>query len=77
MPLGEVATYLGIGVIVGFFAGLLGIGGGIIIVSTLAPPWSVGFVYLPAFVGISITSTLRRIFALLLVLMGIKVAVAV
>jgi uncharacterized protein len=36
MPLGELATYLGIGAIVGFFAGLLGIGGGIIIVSTLA-----------------------------------------
>ena len=58
------------------------------------PPWSVGFVYLPAFVGISITSvlvapwgarlahrlqgaTLRRIFAIFLVLMGVKVAVSV
>lgn len=58
------------------------------------PPWSVGFVYLPAFVGISITSmlvapwgarlahrlkgaTLRRIFALLLVAMGVKVAISV
>jgi uncharacterized protein len=58
------------------------------------PPWSLGFVYLPAFIGISITSalaapygarlahrlkgaTLRRIFAVFLVLMGIKVAVSV
>jgi uncharacterized protein len=32
----ELATYLGVGAVVGFFAGLLGIGGGIIIVSTLA-----------------------------------------
>lgn len=32
----ELASYLGIGAVVGFFAGLLGIGGGIIIVSTLA-----------------------------------------
>lgn len=32
----EFAAYLGIGVVVGFFAGLLGIGGGIIIVSSLA-----------------------------------------
>lgn len=36
MPLGELAAYLGIGVAVGFFAGLLGIGGGVIIVSALA-----------------------------------------
>lgn len=36
MPLGELAAYLGVGAVVGFFAGLLGIGGGIIIVSTLA-----------------------------------------
>lgn len=36
MPLAELAAYLGVGAIVGFFAGLLGIGGGIIIVSTLA-----------------------------------------
>lgn len=35
-PPGEIGTYLGIGAIVGFFAGLLGIGGGIIIVSSLA-----------------------------------------
>ena len=58
------------------------------------PPWSVGFVYLPAFIGISATSMLaapwgarlahrmkgamlRRIFALFLVAMGIKVAVSV
>lgn len=58
------------------------------------PPWSVGFVYLPAFVGISITSmlvapwgarlahrlkgaTLRRIFALFLLAMGVKVAISV
>lgn len=58
------------------------------------PPWSLGFVYLPAFVGISITSmvtapigarlahrlkgaTLRRIFAVFLILMGVKVAVSV
>ena len=33
MPLAELGAYLGIGAIVGFFAGLLGIGGGIIIVS--------------------------------------------
>ena len=58
------------------------------------PAWSLGFVYVPAFVGISITSmivapwgarlahklrgvTLRRIFAVFLVLMGLKVAVSV
>ena len=58
------------------------------------PPWSVGFVYVPAFVGISITSmlvapwgaklahrlkgaTLRRIFALFLMAMGVKVALTV
>lgn len=34
--MGEYAAYLGIGAVVGFFAGLLGIGGGIIIVSALA-----------------------------------------
>jgi uncharacterized membrane protein YfcA len=32
----ELAAYLGIGLVVGFFSGLLGIGGGIIIVSSLA-----------------------------------------
>lgn len=32
----ELAAYLGVGVVTGFFAGLLGIGGGVIIVSTLA-----------------------------------------
>jgi uncharacterized membrane protein YfcA len=36
MPLAELGEYLAIGVVVGFFAGLLGIGGGIIIVSALA-----------------------------------------
>jgi uncharacterized protein len=36
MPLGELAAYLGIGALVGFFAGLLGIGGGTIIVTSLA-----------------------------------------
>src|ERR1700676_2375432 len=36
MPLAELGAYLAIGVAVGFFAGLLGIGGGIIIVSALA-----------------------------------------
>jgi uncharacterized protein len=36
MPLAELGAYLAIGAIVGFFAGLLGIGGGIIIVSSLA-----------------------------------------
>ena len=58
------------------------------------PPWSVGFVYLPAFVGISATSlifapfgarlahrlkgpTLRRIFAVFLLLVGAKVAISV
>jgi len=58
------------------------------------PPWSLGFVYLPAFVAISATSivtaplgaklahrlkgaTLRRIFAVFLVLLGVKVAVSV
>ncbi len=58
------------------------------------PPWSLGFVYLPAFVGISATSivvapfgarlahrlrgaTLRRIFALFLIAMGVKLAVSV
>jgi uncharacterized membrane protein YfcA len=58
------------------------------------PPYSLGFVYLPAFAGISITSvltaplgvrlahklkgsTLRRIFALVLIVMAAKVAVSV
>jgi len=36
MPIAELAAYLGIGALVGFFAGLLGIGGGIIIVYSLA-----------------------------------------
>jgi len=36
VPLAELGAYLGIGAIVGFFAGLLGIGGGLIIVSSLA-----------------------------------------
>jgi uncharacterized membrane protein YfcA len=35
-PPGELGAYLGIGAIVGFFAGLLGIGGGLITVSSLA-----------------------------------------
>lgn len=35
-PLAELASYIGIGAIVGFFAGLLGIGGGLITVSSLA-----------------------------------------
>lgn len=58
------------------------------------PPWSAGFVYVPAFVSISATSilvapfgarlahrlrgaTLRRIFALFLIAMGVKLAVSV
>ena len=58
------------------------------------PEWSAGFVYLPALVGISITSvivapwgaklahrlkgpTLRRIFAVFLIMIGIKIAVSV
>jgi uncharacterized membrane protein YfcA len=58
------------------------------------PEWSVGFVYVPAFVAISVTSmmmapwgaklahrlkgpTLRRIFALFLLAMGVKVAISV
>jgi uncharacterized membrane protein YfcA len=58
------------------------------------PRWSLGFVYLPAFIGISVTSvlvapygarlahrlkgaTLRRIFAVFLVLTGLKVAISV
>jgi uncharacterized membrane protein YfcA len=58
------------------------------------PPWSAGFVYVPAFVGISIASvlvapygarlahrlkgpTLRRIFAVFLIAIGVKVAVSV
>jgi uncharacterized membrane protein YfcA len=58
------------------------------------PEWSLGFVYLPAFVGISITSvivapfgarlahrlkgpTLRRIFAVFLILVGAKLAISV
>lgn len=32
----ELATYLAVGAVVGFFSGLLGIGGGLVIVSTLA-----------------------------------------
>ena len=35
-PLPELASYLAIGAVVGFFAGLLGIGGGLITVSSLA-----------------------------------------
>src|SRR5258708_38048864 len=35
-PLAEIAAYLGLGAVVGFFAGLLGIGGAVIIVSSLA-----------------------------------------
>jgi uncharacterized membrane protein YfcA len=58
------------------------------------PPWSAGFVYLPAFAGIAVASvlvapygarlahrlkgpTLRRIFALFLIAIGVKVAVSV
>jgi uncharacterized membrane protein YfcA len=58
------------------------------------PGWNLGFVYLPALVGISVTSmlfaplgarlahrlpaaTLRRIFALFLIAMGVKVAISV
>ena len=58
------------------------------------PRWSLGFVYLPALLGISVTSmltaplgarlahrlpaaTLRRIFALFLIAMGVKVAISV
>jgi uncharacterized membrane protein YfcA len=58
------------------------------------PAWSVGFVYLPAFVGISAASllvapfgarlahrlsgpTLRRIFAVFLIAIGVKVAISV
>jgi hypothetical protein len=58
------------------------------------PPWSVGFVYLPAAIGISVTSalsaplgvrlahrlppkTLRRVFALFLIGVGVKVALSV
>lgn len=58
------------------------------------PPWSLGFVYVPAAVGISITSalfaplgvraahrlpprTLRRVFALFLIGIGVKVALSV
>jgi uncharacterized membrane protein YfcA len=58
------------------------------------PPWSAGFVYLPAFAGISIASVLvapfgarlahklkgpalRRIFALFLIAIGVKVALSV
>ena len=58
------------------------------------PPWSVGFVYLPAFAGIAITSvlvapygarlahklkgpTLRRIFAVFLIVVAAKVAISV
>lgn len=58
------------------------------------PPWSVGFVYLPAFVGISVASvlvapfgarlahklagpTLRRIFALFLIALGVKVGLSI
>src|SRR5260221_5379854 len=36
MTLGDLGAYLAIGVAVGFFAGLRGIGGGLIIVSSLA-----------------------------------------
>jgi uncharacterized membrane protein YfcA len=58
------------------------------------PAWSLGFVYVPAFLGISATSvlvapygarlahrlkgaTLRRIFAVFLVAMGVKIAISV
>jgi uncharacterized membrane protein YfcA len=62
--------------------------------ATAMPPWSVGFVYLPAAIGISVTSlalapwgaklahrlkgpTLRRIFAVFLLAVAAKVAIAV
>ena len=62
--------------------------------ATAMPPWSLGFVYLPAAIGISITSlalapwgaklahrlkgpTLRRIFAVFLLAVAAKVAIAV
>jgi uncharacterized membrane protein YfcA len=71
---------------VGYVIGGLGVDG--------LPEWSVGFVYLPALVGISITSvlvapygarlahrlkgsTLRRIFAVFLIAVGVKVAISV
>lgn len=58
------------------------------------PPWSAGFVYLPAFVGIALTSmllapfgarlahrlkgpTLKRIFAVFLIAIAVKVAISV
>jgi uncharacterized membrane protein YfcA len=58
------------------------------------PEWSLGYVYLPACVGITVTSmlvapwgarlahrlkgsTLRRVFAVFLIAMGIKVAISV
>jgi len=58
------------------------------------PPWSVGFVYLPAFVGISLASvvvapfgarlahklsgpTLRRIFAIFLIALAVKVGMSI
>jgi uncharacterized membrane protein YfcA len=48
-PLAEIAAYLGIGAIVGFLAGLLGIGGAVIIVSSLALMFT-AHGYSPAFV---------------------------
>ncbi|HET9471686.1 MAG TPA: TSUP family transporter, partial [Usitatibacter sp.] len=47
--MGEIAAYLAIGGVVGFLAGLLGIGGGIVIVSSLALMFA-AHAFPPAFV---------------------------
>jgi uncharacterized membrane protein YfcA len=94
----RVTTHRAIGTVaaMGFPLAIAGAGGYIVAGWSVPdlPPWSLGFVYLPAFVGISITSilvapwgarlahrltgaTLRRIFAIFLVLMGVKVAISV
>jgi uncharacterized membrane protein YfcA len=94
----NVATHRAIGTVaaLGFPVAIAGaIGYAIAGLDVPQPPkWSVGFVYLPAFIGISVTSvlvapfgarlahklkgpTLRRIFAVFLVLVGAKVAISV
>ncbi len=91
-------THRAIGTVaaMGFPVSIAGAAGYAIAGSSVAglPPWSVGFVYLPAFIGIALTSvlaapfgarlahklkgaTLRRVFAVFLLLMGFKIAASV
>jgi len=63
MPLAEFAAYLGIGAAVGFFAGLLGIGGGIIIVSSLALMFAAHAFPAPYIMHMAIGTSLAAIMA--------------